>query len=176
MDIIVEQNIEPYIGDIKLLIKEYLDWWMEEAKQKWGYDHLQKFANKEAVYDDFINRYLDPDDFRSANGLLYLAQENEKIIGMVALMETSSDVVELKRNYVATDFRGRGYARQLVNKLIGDAKNRGYSKIVLDSSIFMRAAHSLYRSVGFEKAKPFEGAEFGKDNLQKFMVFMELRL
>ncbi len=85
------------------------------------------------------------------------------------------DTCEIKRMYVRPVYRGKKIGRNLLDQLIQDAKEIGYSKILLDSAQFMREAHSLYRSAGFKDIALYPETEMSED-FQEHMVYMELEL
>ena len=62
------------------------------------------------------------------------------------------DVGAIKRMYVRPEFRGKGIGRVLVEALLAEAQQIGYLTVRLDSVLFMKAAHSLYRSAGFRRS------------------------
>ena len=76
--------------------------------------------------------------------------------------------------YVRPGFRGKKIGKKLLDQLIQDAKLIGYSKILLDSAIYMEKAHSLYRSMGFIEVDRYPESEMDLD-FQKYMVYMELK-
>jgi hypothetical protein len=51
----------------------------------------------------------------------------------------------------------------------------GYPRIRLDSARFMKAAHSLYRSAGFQEIDPYPESEIPA-KFQEHWVFMEKSL
>ena len=153
---------------------EEICWSNDVFLKEYDLDVSAKFPNKEAYFEDFMNRYFEPKKFKDNMGRIYLAMDNEGIVGMVSLIQTNPGIVELKRNYITPEFRGKGIAKSLLSKLISDAKNMGHSAIVLDSAHFMKPAHNLYRSFGFKEAEPFKGAESSMDNVQA--IFMKLDL
>ena len=82
---------------------------------------------------------------------------------------------EIKRMYVRPPFRRRGIGHALLDGLIGEARNAGYHRLRLDSGRFMKEAHSLYRSAGFQEIDPYQESELPEE-FHPFMVFMEKRL
>jgi len=75
------------------------------------------------------------------------------------------DACELKRLYVEPGMRSQGVGYQLATALIAAARERGYTRMLLDTLPSMSSALSLYRSLGFApvgayRFNPIEGAVF----------------
>ncbi len=66
---------------------------------------------------------------------------------------------ELKRLYVAPEARGAGLARRLVRLVEDAARERGLTRVVLDTGIRQPAAIALYRSLGYRPVSPVAGWE-----------------
>jgi GNAT superfamily N-acetyltransferase len=75
--------------------------------------------------------------------------------------------------YVRPAFRRKGIGRALAQRLISEARGIGYASIRLDSTRFMKAAHALYRSLGFREIEPYPESEIPPE-FQSHWVFMEL--
>jgi ribosomal protein S18 acetylase RimI-like enzyme len=106
-----------------------------------------------------------PGDYAPPSGRLYLVCVNEELAGCMALRRFGEEICEMKRLYVRPVHRGKGVGRQLVLRLIEDARKLGYSKMRLDTLPNMERAQELYRALGFKtigpyRANPFPGALF----------------
>jgi ribosomal protein S18 acetylase RimI-like enzyme len=77
--------------------------------------------------------------------------------------------------YIRPGFRGRWIGRALLEALIAGAQEIGYPTVRLDSTLFMEAAHSLYRSAGFYEIEPYTESEIAPE-FQQYCVFMEKHL
>lgn len=84
--------------------------------------------------------------------------------GGVQLYET--DYGELKRMYVRPRFRGRGLAKQLLERLAEHARGHGVGVLRLETGIHQAEAIGLYQSWGFRDIPPF--GEYRPDPLSRF--------
>ncbi len=62
---------------------------------------------------------------------------------------------EIKRMYVRPEFRGRGYAKQMLKHLEELATAKGFSKVRLETGISQPEAIGLYERNGYYKIPPF---------------------
>jgi ribosomal protein S18 acetylase RimI-like enzyme len=108
---------------------------------------------------------------------LYLAEKGPNLVGLGGLKSVSDEIAEIKRLYVRSSARGRGVGRVLLQQLLADARELGFRVVRLESAAFMREAHGLYRSFGFEDIAPYEGREFAAvEGAMEIQVFMALNL
>lgn len=70
--------------------------------------------------------------YGAPTGSAYVAELDDRVIGSVALKKERA-FCELKRLYLQPAFRGKGYSRALVEKVMEDAKRFGYTKMRLDT-------------------------------------------
>ncbi len=82
-------------------------------------------------------------------GRLYLAYCNGEPAGCIGLKKIDEKNCEMKRLYVRPQFRERKIGKLLVQKIIADAKEIGYSHMLLDTLPFLEKAIHLYQSFGF---------------------------
>jgi putative acetyltransferase len=99
--------------------------------------------------------------------------EQESLIGCGGLKEVSLTHGEIKSMRTPAVLRGRGAGRAILAHMISVAKQRGYTKLSLEtgSHAAFEPAHNLYRSSGFVLSGPFGG--YLPD---PHSVFMELQL
>ena len=90
-----------------------------------------------------------PDKYTLPYGRLYVAIFNGNLAGCIALRAINENYCEMKRLYVRTQFRKLGIGQALTEKIIDDAKNIGYTRMLLDTLSSMQNAISLYRKIGF---------------------------
>ena len=111
-----------------------------------------------------------PGEYSPPFGELFLAQVGDAIAGCVALRKLSDEVCEMKRLYVRDAFKGHRLGRLLAERAIGAGRRIGYRKMRLDTLPTMRAAISLYESLGFAPIPAY------RHNPVPGSLFFELKL
>jgi GNAT superfamily N-acetyltransferase len=152
---------------VRELFWEYLDW----ANTRLNKEYDINFDIETMVQRDMAKL----DVFMPPHGRLLLATEGRHVTGLACMRRIHEDIGEIKRMYVRPAFRRRGIGLALLEALIAEARQIGYPTMRLDSTRFMKAAHSLYRSVGFREIDPYPESEIPPE-FQHQWVFMEKRL
>ena len=113
----------------------------------------------------------DLDDPAGTYAALWVALDDEdEIVGSVALRDLGDGAVELKRMYLRPGQRGRGLGRALLAVALDWAHAHDMQSVRLDTSERMVAAQRLYEAHGFERV-PGEAPRQGQCRL-----LYELRL
>jgi GNAT superfamily N-acetyltransferase len=113
--------------------------------------------------------------FYPPQGRLLIAMYDDALAGIACLQPVGERIAEVKRMYVRPSVRGLGIGRALLERIIAEARQIGYSTLRLDSARFMTAAHQLYRSAGFKDTDPYPESEIPAE-LHPQWVYMELAL
>lgn len=146
---------------VKTLFSEYTD--MLTA----GDPSIQKYLAVQH-YDEELNhleaKYGMPD------GRLYLAYYNEEPAGCIGLRKIDGRNCEVKRLYVRPAFRGKNIGSLLMKKIMADAKEIGYSCILLDTLPFLQNAIHMYHKFGF-----YETVRYN-DSTMDTSIYMKLDL
>jgi len=153
--VIRQVETEDHIASARELFREYEEWF--------GLDLC--FQGFEAELASLPGKYAMPD------GRLYLAYSDDKLAGCIALRRLEEGVCEMKRLFVRDDFRGQRIGVQLIERVIADAREIGYSAMRLDTyPPKMGKAVSLYEGHGFRRIEPYY------ENPHSDVLFMELTL
>jgi len=96
-----------------------------------------------------------PGDYALPGGRLYIAMHGDHLAGCIALRAIDNQNCEMKRLFVRGQFRGLGAGRALSERIIKDAQEIGYSRMVLDTFASMKEAILLYKKLGFVEIEPY---------------------
>ncbi len=118
---------------------------------------------------DNLEMYFPP------TGGLFLAEHGQALTGMIFLTQLRQGVGQIRRMYVRDAYRRRGIARSLFETAIREARDIGYSDLLLDSPRSWTGAHALYHALGFEAVEMYPETEV-PEHLRKYWVFMQLTL
>ncbi|HEX3010846.1 MAG TPA: GNAT family N-acetyltransferase [Syntrophomonadaceae bacterium] len=142
------------IENIKTLFKEY--------KQMLGVN--LDFQNYEQELDQLPGKYALP------NGRLYIACNDDKAIGCIALRKINGAACEMKRLYVRPEFRGHKIGQMLAEQILADAAKLKYKYILLDTLTKLKSAVILYKKLGFYEIEPYY------QNPLENVIYMRLEL
>ncbi len=152
------------------LSQEYVSWMIAFIHETYPDLDTTEFA-AERSYDDVRKKF--PGEHVPPYGRLYVAFNDNEAGGCIALAKLSESVCEMRTLYVRPVFRGMGIAKRLVDTVITDAREIGYSHMRLDTLRFMESAQGLYHSVGFQDRSPYRTIP---DSLKPYICFLELDL
>jgi len=97
-----------------------------------------------------------PGDYAPPSGRLLLAREFDQLVGCVALHAVGPTTCEMKRLFLRPEYRSRGLGRVLVEAIIEEGREIGYTHMRLDTiSDRMGRAVELYKSIGFVEIEPY---------------------
>ena len=166
MDIQIFQYKESDLGAIRLILTEYMTFIANEIiKPPWKF-------NLDVEYGvDFTMNNLDK--FAEPDGRLLLVEVDGEIAGTISLRKIREDAGEIKRMYVKPKFRGKKLGNLMVEKVISISEENGFSKLFLDTSLFMSSAVSLYKKYGFKEIDSYPECIVSKELWDNWIFMMK---
>ncbi len=100
---------------------------------------------------------LEPDELNDPAIVLFAARDGEEVLAVGALKEIDEDHGELKTMHTAEPARGRGIGRAMLDRLLAEARRRGYRRVSLETGTMaaFAPARALYEGAGFTLCEPF---------------------
>ena len=75
---------------------------------------------------------------------------HDRVIGMVGVVATKTDVAEMRRLRVTPNFRRQGIAARLLRAALAHCRDQGFLKVLLDARLEQTAAVQLFEREGFQ--------------------------
>jgi putative acetyltransferase len=115
----------------------------------------------ELKHSEFEREIDDLPAYYGPPGAAFVATVDRRSAGCVALGILDSSTAVVKKLYVAPAYRNLGLARRLLAGLIDYARDRGITRLVLDTERDrLPAAYSLYLSLGFRDCEPYGEVDY----------------
>jgi putative acetyltransferase len=92
---------------------------------------------------------LKPEHLSPGQGTFLVARADGKAIGCGALRRLEVTTGEVKRMYVEPEVRGRGVAKQILDRIESAAAELGIHRLVLETGVHQKDAIALYARAGF---------------------------
>jgi len=96
-----------------------------------------------------------PGEYAPPGGALLIARDKDAAAGCVALRQLDAGTGEMKRMFVREAHRGSGLGRRLALAVIEEARQRKYTRVMLDTLPKLAPAIALYRDLGFRETGPY---------------------
>lgn len=93
--------------------------------------------------------------FQKDKGNYWIALDNEKVIGTIAVIDIGHQAFELRDVFLDKDYRGAstGCAKKLLDTVLAWSKEHDVHTIYLGTTLAFRAAHRFYEKHGFCEIK-----------------------
>ena len=147
--------------DIKILFDEYTEMLIAGDCKFKEYLLIQNYDDELEHLD---SKYGFPD------GRLYIVYCDGNLAGCIGLRKIDETNCEMKRLYIRKVFRGNHLGEMLVKKIIDDAREIGYSFMLLDTLPFLQPALHIYKKFGFHEISCYNNSPM------KNSIYMKLDL
>ena len=108
-----------------------------------------KIKGAESCFVSFGNELDHLESFYSGGALL-VGCENDTPVGCIAIRKVDEKTCEAKRLFIKPEYRGKGYARILLESMLSKARELGFAKVSLTTKpSVMPIAYGLYQRMGF---------------------------
>ena len=108
---------------------------------------------------------LNPDKIVNNGGQVFFALEKQKVIGTVAMINSSDNRFELAKMTVQEDFRGKGIANMLMDECLKFANENKANEIFLISNDSLTIARNLYDKYGFKEVN-LDSQKYDRGNVK----------
>ena len=156
------------LDEVRKLLRSFIEWHRRRHTQDLrlidAYFDAAAFAEELATLP---GAYVPP------RGQLLLATVEGAGAGCVALRAIDGESCEMKRMFVYEHLHGRGVGQALATAIIDQARNLGFQRMLLDTSIRQNEAKRLYSRLGFEITEPYYELP---EEIRDWLVFMKLDL
>ena len=154
---------------VKLNI-ELITWISDQLGDNYQLDAISTIGQTIPEYVDDHLKVLT--SLKPPEGIIYLVVVEGDIAGMGALRKLSNEIGEIKRMYIRPFYRGRGYGKQMLNRLLEVGRKFGCSSFLLETSKFMTVAQHIYRAAGFIEREEYPESET-PTVFRQYQLFME---
>ena len=137
--------------------------------RKLNIEWLNEYFNVEP-YDEYqLSHPLT--EIINKGGYIFLARENENIVGTAALMKENNSSFELTKMCVTKYSQGKGISKMLLEACLRLAKENDWDRLFLYSSTRLISAIELYRKYGFKEIPLEQNPHYSRTDIK-----MELKL
>lgn len=108
----------------------------------------------------FVSFDKELDDLRGfySEGSLLVGYEGDKPVACIAVKKIDDKTCEAKRLYIKPEYRGKGYARVMLNTMLDKARQLGFKEVTFTTKpSVMQIGYGLYKRMGFEQVAENDG-------------------
>ena len=114
-----------------------------------------------------LSRDPDAADLLRPRGAFILAFDGDQPVGCIALKGTDGGYAEIKRMWTASDQRGRGLAKRLMQAAEDAAQDLGITLLRLDTNSALTDAIAIYRHWGWREIPRFNDDPYAEVFFEK---------
>ena len=129
------------------------------------FKEYSQIKGAESCFVSFDKELADLDGYYKGGALL-LGSEDGTPVGSIAIRKIDDDTCEAKRLFIKSEFRGKGYARVMLNAMLDMAKELGFKEVTFTTKPeVMKVGYELYKRMGFEEVGEKDGIVSMRMNL-----------
>ena len=149
---------------------EFITWIADQLRENYQLDSVSEIGQ---TIPEYVDTHLgELASLKPPQGIIYLLMVKGDVAGMGAIRKLSDEIGEIKRMYIRPLYRGRGYGKQMLNKLLEVGRDFGCSSFLLETSKFMTIAQHIYKSAGFIEREEYLESET-PNMFRSYQIFME---
>ena len=89
---------------------------------------------------------------------MLVGYDTNRPVACIAIKRINDDACEAKRLFIKPEYRGRGYARIMLNSMLNSAKKIGFKEVMFTTKpSVMQIGYGLYKRMGFEEVSVQDG-------------------
>ena len=121
------------------------------------FKEYSRIKGAESCFVSFDKELADLDGYYKGGALL-LGSEDGTPAGSIAIRKIDDETCEAKRLFIKPEFRGKGYARVMLNAMLDKAKKLGFKEVTFTTKpAVMKVGYELYKRMGFEEVGEKDG-------------------
>lgn len=102
-------------------------------------------------WDDDMRHIIE--HYLQNEGEFLVGEYEGRVVAMGAFRKTGEKEAEIKRMRTHIDFQGRGFGQQIYDALEARAREMGYTRLHLDTGLYLYPAQQLYLKNGFVEVR-----------------------
>ena len=103
----------------------------------------------------------------SSRERLWIAEQNERVVGCIAIVAAQEGVAQLRWFLVAPEARGAGLGKRLMQLALSFCQENRYQTVILWTVSALTDAARLYQASGFRKVAQNESSDWGVNVMEE---------
>ena len=131
------------------------------------FTEYSQIKGAESCFVSFDKELADLESFYRG-GALFVGYEGELPVACIAIKKINDHTCEAKRLFIKPEYRGKGYARIMLNTMLSRARELGFSEVTFTTKpSVMQIGYGLYKRMGFEELSEKDGTVAMRMELNK---------
>ena len=114
--------------------------------------------DRKAYSDSDLNNIAE--SYSGPRDTFFVLDNNDDIVGTIGIKEDSQSYALIRRFFIRSDFRGKGYGKKLMDEAVGYCKSKDYKHVIFRGTNRMTQALELCRKKGFKEQEAIDMGGF----------------